>query len=36
MKISIIVEGRTEKAFLPYLRNFLNKRLAVSGGAVIE
>jgi len=28
MKISIIVEGRTEKAFLPYLRNFLKKRLA--------
>lgn len=28
MKISIIVEGRTEKAFLPYLRCFLKNRLA--------
>lgn len=28
MKISIIVEGRTEKAFLPYLRGFLKNRLA--------
>ena len=28
MKISIIVEGKTEKAFIPYLRDFLEKRLA--------
>jgi hypothetical protein len=28
MKISVIVEGRTEKAFLPYLRGFLKNRLA--------
>ncbi|MFO7910839.1 MAG: DUF4276 family protein [Desulfotignum sp.] len=28
MKISIIVEGKTEKAFLPYLRIFLESRLA--------
>jgi hypothetical protein len=28
MKMSIIIEGRTEKAFLPYLRNFLKNRLA--------
>lgn len=28
MKITIIVEGKTEKAFLPYLREFLQKRLA--------
>jgi hypothetical protein len=28
MKISIIVEGKTEKAFLPYLRDFLKNRLA--------
>lgn len=28
MKISIIVEGKTEKAFLPHLRNFLQTRLA--------
>lgn len=27
MKISIIVEGKTEKAFLPYLREFLKPRL---------
>jgi hypothetical protein len=27
MKISIIVEGKTEKAFIPYLRNFLKNRL---------
>ncbi len=27
MKISIIVEGRTEKAFLPHLRQFLKTRL---------
>lgn len=27
MKISIIVEGRTEKAFLPFLRDFLKQRL---------
>lgn len=27
MKITIIVEGKTEKAFLPYLREFLQKRL---------
>ncbi len=27
MKISIIVEGKTEKAFLPYLRNFLRPQL---------
>lgn len=27
MKISIIVEGKTEKAFLPYLRDFLKNRL---------
>lgn len=27
MKISIIVEGKTEKAFLPYLRKFLQPRL---------
>jgi hypothetical protein len=28
MKISIIVEGKTEKAFLRHLRNFLETRLA--------
>ena len=28
MKIAVIVEGRTEKAFLPYLRDFLKNRLA--------
>jgi hypothetical protein len=28
MKIAIIVEGKTEKAFLPHLRNFLKTRLA--------
>ena len=28
MKISVIVEGKTEKAFLPYLRLFLKTRLA--------
>lgn len=28
MKISIIVEGKTEKAFIPYLRHFLENRLA--------
>ncbi|MCB5285395.1 MAG: DUF4276 family protein [Candidatus Cloacimonetes bacterium] len=28
MKISIIVEGKTEKAFLPYLQDFLKNRLA--------
>jgi hypothetical protein len=27
MKIAVIVEGRTEKAFLPYLRDFLKNRL---------
>jgi hypothetical protein len=27
MKIAIIVEGKTEKAFLPFLRTFLNTRL---------
>jgi hypothetical protein len=28
MKITIICEGKTEKAFLPYLRNFLQSRLS--------
>ncbi len=28
MKISIIVEGKTEKAFIPYLREYLKPRLA--------
>src|SRR5713226_5000231 len=28
MKIALIVEGKTERAFLPYLRAFLNTRLA--------
>ncbi|MDR3566601.1 MAG: DUF4276 family protein [Syntrophobacteraceae bacterium] len=28
MKISIIVEGKTEKAFMPYLREYLKTRLA--------
>lgn len=28
MKISIIVEGKTEKAFIPYLRDYLKNRLA--------
>lgn len=28
MKIAIIVEGKTEKAFLPHLRDFLKNRLA--------
>jgi hypothetical protein len=27
MRIALIVEGRTEKAFLPYLRDFLRSRL---------
>ena len=27
MKIALIVEGQTEKAFLPFLRNFLKSRL---------
>jgi hypothetical protein len=27
MKITIIVEGKTEKAFLPFLRQFLDSRL---------
>ena len=27
MKITLIVEGKTEKAFLPYLRKFLESRL---------
>jgi hypothetical protein len=27
MKISIIVEGRTEKAFMPYMRNYLKTKL---------
>jgi hypothetical protein len=27
MKITLIVEGKTEKAFLPYLRKFLETRL---------
>lgn len=27
MRISLIVEGKTEKVFVPYLRNFLKKRL---------
>jgi len=26
MKIAIIIEGKTEKAFLPYLRRFLEIR----------
>lgn len=30
MKIAIIVEGRTETAFLPHLRNFLAPRLSGS------
>ncbi len=30
MKIAIIVEGKTEKAFLPHLREFLKTRLAGS------
>jgi hypothetical protein len=29
MKISLIVEGKTEKAFLPYLKKFLEPRLQV-------
>jgi hypothetical protein len=28
MKITLIVEGKTEKAFLPCLRNFLEIRLS--------
>jgi len=28
MKITLIVEGKTEKAFLPYLRKFLETRLS--------
>jgi len=28
MKISLIVEGKTERAFMPYLRKFLQNRLA--------
>ena len=28
MKIAILVEGRTERAFFPFLRDFLSKRLA--------
>ena len=27
MKITLLVEGKTEKAFLPYLRKFLDGRL---------
>ena len=27
MKITIVVEGKTEKAFIPFLRNFLKLRL---------
>ncbi len=27
MKISVIVEGKTEKAFLPHLKKFLQSRL---------
>ncbi len=27
MKITLIVEGKTEKAFLPYLRTFLSAHL---------
>ncbi len=27
MKITLLVEGKAEKAFLPHLRNFLNLRL---------
>ena len=30
MKIALIVEGKTEKAFLPFLRDFLRPRLADS------
>lgn len=30
MKIAILVEGRTERAFLPHLREFLKRRLAES------
>lgn len=28
MKVSIIVEGKTEKAFMPYMREYLKSRLA--------
>ena len=28
MKIAIIVEGKTEKAFMPYLREYLKTHLA--------
>ena len=27
MRIAILVEGKTEKAFIPHLRNFLELRL---------
>lgn len=30
MKIALLIEGKTEKAFLPYLRRFLEKHLAGS------
>lgn len=30
MKIAIMVEGKTEKAFMPFLREFLRARLANS------
>jgi hypothetical protein len=30
MKIAIIVEGRTEKAFIPHLRNYLSIKLATN------
>jgi hypothetical protein len=30
MKIAVMVEGKTEKAFMPYLREFLRARLATS------
>lgn len=30
MKIAILVEGRTEKAFIPHVRSFLKSRLGNS------
>lgn len=36
MKITLIVEGKTEKAFLPHFRNFLRPRLPIAAMPKIE
>ena len=36
MKITLIVEGSTEKAFLPHLRNYLRPRLVNGGMPILD